>query len=116
MPKRDDCEANIRAGRLQPGMTFNQRVWALTARIPSGRVTTYRELARKLETRGYRAVGNALNRNPYAPGVPCHRVVGSDGSLTGFFHGLEAKRRMLQQEGVPMRGDRVDLSLALHSL
>ena len=61
-------------------------------------------------------MGNALNRNPYAPAVPCHRVVGSDGSLTGFFHGLEAKRRLLEGEGVPIHGQRVDLDRAFHAL
>ena len=94
-------EQHIRAGRIVDGMTFNQRVWALTARIPRGRVTTYGELAKALGSPGAsRAVGNALNRNPYAPEVPCHRVVGSSGDLTGFAGGLEKKRRMLEEEGV----------------
>jgi methylated-DNA-[protein]-cysteine S-methyltransferase len=60
-------------------------------------------------TRAFRAVGNALHRNPYAPVVPCHRVVGSDGNLTGYAGGLAAKRRMLESEGVRVVGDRVDL-------
>ena len=85
-------------------MSFNQKVWALTARVPKGRVTTYGELARALGTKAYRAVGNAMNKNPYAPGVPCHRVVGSDGSLTGFAAGLTKKRKMLIQEGVEVSG------------
>src|SRR3954468_3165376 len=100
-------ESHIRSGRIVPGMTFNQKVWALTARVPKGRVTTYGELARALGTKAYRAVGNAMNKNPYAPGVPCHRVVGSDGSLTGFASGLEKKRKMLASEGVTCTGDRV---------
>jgi len=62
-------EAEIRAGRIVDGMTFSQKVWALTSRIPAGRVTTYSEIARALGTKAYRAVGNALNKNPYAPGV-----------------------------------------------
>lgn len=103
-------EEQIRSGRLCQGMTFNQKVWALTARIPLGRITTYAEIARALGTRGCRAVGNALNRNPYASGVPCHRVVGSDGRLTGFAGGLEMKRRLLSSEGIPMNGQRVNLS------
>jgi O6-methylguanine-DNA--protein-cysteine methyltransferase len=57
-------ESNIKAGRLVKGMSFNQRVWALTARVPRGRVTTYGEIAHKLGTKAYRAVGNAMNRNP----------------------------------------------------
>jgi methylated-DNA-[protein]-cysteine S-methyltransferase len=103
----DRFEQQIRAGRVLPGMSFNQKVWALTARIPKGRVTTYAELARALGTTAYRAVGNAMNRNPYAPGVPCHRVVGSDGSLTGYAGGLEKKRRMLADEGVDVSERRV---------
>jgi O-6-methylguanine DNA methyltransferase len=96
----DPIEAAIYAGRIVPGMTFNQQVWAVTARIPPGRVVTYADVARALGTTAYRAVGIALNRNPYAPRVPCHRVVGSDGSLTGFAGGLEKKRQLLEAEGV----------------
>jgi methylated-DNA-[protein]-cysteine S-methyltransferase len=90
--------------------TFSQKVWAETARIPAGRVATYADLARRLGTSGYRAVGNALHRNPFAPRVPCHRVVGSDGSLTGYAGGLAAKQRLLESEGVRVIAGRVDLS------
>ena len=99
-------EKHIKLGKLLPGMTFNQKVWALTARIPAGKVTTYAAIARALVTKGYRAVGNALNRNPYAPGVPCHRVVGSTGALTGFATGVEKKRELLAREGVLSARDR----------
>ena len=109
-------EADIHAGRITPAMSFNQKIWALTSRVPTGKVTTYAEIARKLGTRGYRAVGNALNRNPYAPAVPCHRVVGSDGSLTGFAHGVTKKRAMLAKEGVNFRGERADLQACFHAL
>jgi methylated-DNA-[protein]-cysteine S-methyltransferase len=107
MAKATSMESAIRAGRVVEGMTFNQKIWALTSQIPKGRVTTYAELARAVGTKAYRAVGNAMNKNPYAPGVPCHRVVGSDGSLTGYAHGLAKKRKMLADEGVPCRGNRV---------
>ena len=100
----------IKRGRISKGMTFNQKVWAMTARIPAGRDTTYGEIARALGTKGYRAVGNALNRNPYAPTVPCHRVVGSSGALTGFAHGIAKKQAMLTKEGVAMRNGKVDVS------
>ena len=93
-------EQHIKLGQLRPGMTFNQKVWALCARVPAGKVTTYGEIAKALKSKGYRAVGNALNKNPYAPQVPCHRVVGSNGSLTGFAGGLEKKQRLLNDEGV----------------
>jgi methylated-DNA-[protein]-cysteine S-methyltransferase len=97
----------IKRGRFVPGMSFNEKVWALTARIPKGKVTTYGEIASALGTKAYRAVGNALNRNPYAPAVPCHRVVGSDRSLTGFAHGVSTKARMLVAEGVEVKHGRV---------
>jgi methylated-DNA-[protein]-cysteine S-methyltransferase len=100
----------IRSGKIVPGMSFNEKVWAMTARIPKGKVVTYGDIARALKTKAYRAVGNALNRNPYAPGVPCHRVVGGNGSLTGFASGLEKKTRMLESEGVRVIASRVDVS------
>jgi len=106
----NDREPDIRAGRLRPGMTFNERVWALTARIPAGKVVTYRDIAEAMGTKGFRAVGNALNKNPYAPGVPCHRVVGSDGRLTGFAGGLDKKERLLSTEGVRVAHGRADLA------
>lgn len=102
-------EHDIKSGRITKSMSFNQKVWAMTARIPKGRVTTYGEIARALGTRAYRAVGNALNRNPHAPRVPCHRVVGSDGSLTGFDAGLPLKQKMLEREGIPVVNGKVNL-------
>ena len=95
---RSAFERQIKAGELCDGMTFNEKVWALTARIPKGKVTTYGEIARALDCNGARAVGNALNRNPFAPQVPCHRVVGSAGALTGFAGGLAAKELLLGLE------------------
>lgn len=80
--------------------------------IPKGRVTTYGLIAKKLNTRAYRAVGNACRRNPYAPRVPCHRVVRSDGSIGGFGGktsgmSVEKKIRMLREEGVQVRDGKV---------
>src|SRR2546421_684407 len=98
---------NILAGKVTRAMNFNEKVWALTTQIPRGRVATYGEIARRLQSKGYRAVGNALNRNPLAPAVPCHRVVGSDGSLTGFAGGLAKKRQMLISEGVSLTNGKV---------
>ncbi len=106
----------IATGRLHPKMTFNERVWALCARVPRGKVTTYSEIAHKLGTRAYRAVGNALNKNPYAPTVPCHRVVGSTGDLTGFASGLQKKQLMLEAEGVGVKNGRLNLHKHLHRL
>ena len=91
---------DIRAGRLMAGMTFPEKVLVLTARIPFGQVTTYGEIARALGTRAYRAVGQALHRNPFASKVPCHRVVGD---LTGYGSGLRKKIQLLRSEGVSVR-------------
>jgi methylated-DNA-[protein]-cysteine S-methyltransferase len=93
---------DILAGRIVAGMNFNQKVWALCARVPAGFVVSYGDIARALGSQAYRAVGNALNKNPYAPAVPCHRVVGSNGSLTGFAGGLAKKRALLEAEGVKL--------------
>ena len=82
------------------GTPFQQRVWAITRSIPRGSTRTYGSVARQAGSpRSARAVGQAMARNPWPVIVPCHRVVGSDGSLTGFGGGLDMKRRMLAMEG-----------------
>jgi len=88
-------------------MNFNQKVWQICKLIPKGRVSTYKEIARKLKTKAYRAVGNALNKNPYSPKVPCHRVVKSDGSVGGFAKGQKAKIRMLEKEGIRIKNKKI---------
>ena len=86
---------------------FQQRVYALTKKVPSGAVTTYKDIAGALRLRCYRAVGQALHKNPFAPVVPCHRVVTSDGSLGGFAHGCAAKQRLLEAEGIKIRENKI---------
>jgi len=81
-------------------------------RIPRGRVTTYALIARRLHTRAYRAVGNACRKNPYAPRVPCHRVVRSDGSVGGFGGKISGKTvakkiQMLKKEHVEIRRGKI---------
>lgn len=98
-------------GLLTPGMSFTQRVWAMCCRIPAGKVATYGGLAKALnKPKAARAVGQALHVNPYAPGVPCHRVVAADGRLNGYAGGLPMKRQLLQDEGVNIEAYRVDLA------
>jgi len=81
------------------GGSFQRRVWDLLERIPYGRTTTYGELARELgDATLARAVGGAVGHNPLSVIVPCHRVVGSDGRLTGYAGGLERKRFLLELE------------------
>ncbi|MDE2490830.1 MAG: MGMT family protein, partial [Elusimicrobia bacterium] len=83
--------------------SFDRAVWTACAEIPRGEVRTYGWIARRIGKPGAaRAVGGALGRNPFAPVVPCHRVVGADGRLTGYSGagGVAKKRRMLRAEGV----------------
>lgn len=81
------------------GTPFQQRVWKLLVQIPFGRTITYVELARRIgRPDAARAAGNANGRNPISIIVPCHRVVGADGSLTGYAGGIEKKRWLLDWE------------------
>ena len=83
------------------GTTFQQQVWSALRKIPPGTVLTYGELAMKLQKpTAYRAVGMTNALNPIAIVVPCHRLVGTNGALTGYAGGLERKRWLLQHEGV----------------
>lgn len=81
---------------------FCRKVWTVCAEIPRGQVRTYGWIARRIGSpKAARAVGQALGKNPFAPTIPCHRVVGADGSLTGFSAkgGLASKRALLKKEG-----------------
>jgi methylated-DNA-[protein]-cysteine S-methyltransferase len=81
------------------GDEFQRRVWELIDRIPYGQTTTYGEMAAALgDPIGARRVGGAVGRNPLSLIVPCHRVVGKDGNLTGYAGGLERKRFLLELE------------------
>src|SRR5512134_2540850 len=84
-----------------PGLTpFMRAVYHVVAVIPRGCTMTYAQVARAVGKPGaVRAVGTALNRNPFAPHVPCHRVVRSDGTLGGFAHGTAKKKALLKREG-----------------
>ncbi len=78
---------------------FSKRVYDAVSKIPRGQVRTYKEIAREAGSpQSYRAVGNALNKNPYMGKVPCHRVIRSDGSIGGFAKGPSAKYHLLKKE------------------
>lgn len=81
------------------GSPFRQAVWDILLTIPRGQTMTYGEIARRLGVRSAQAVGGAVGHNPISILIPCHRVVGSDGSLTGYAGGVERKARLLQLEG-----------------
>ncbi|MFA5039082.1 MAG: MGMT family protein [Candidatus Omnitrophota bacterium] len=78
---------------------FEKAVYAAVLTIPPGETRSYAWVARAIHRpKSCRAVGNALNKNPYAPFVPCHRVIASNGSLGGFNGGLHKKARLLERE------------------
>lgn len=83
------------------GTPFQQRVWEALRAIPFGQTRSYKDIAQMVDSpRGFRAVGMANNRNPIPILIPCHRVVGADGSLTGYAGGLELKKALLAIEGL----------------
>jgi len=83
------------------GTDFQRRVWTELTLIPYGTTTSYGELARRLRLgpESARAVGSANGANPIAVVIPCHRVIGANGALTGYAYGLDYKRRLLELEG-----------------
>ncbi len=82
-------------------MDFNNKVFALCKKIPKGKVSTYKLIAKKIKfPNAYRAVGNALNKNKFLIKVPCHRVVLSSGFVGGYAKGTKEKIKLLEKEGV----------------
>ena len=79
---------------------FQQSVWQVLREIPYGKTMTYGEIAQKIQCASAQAVGGAVGKNPLSVFVPCHRVLGSQGQLTGYAGGLERKRWLLSHEGV----------------
>src|SRR3989338_8987091 len=126
-------------------MNFNEKCYEILKKVPRGKVTTYGELARAVGSpKAARAVGNAMkrnpyvflstgnsskarlrarnkkefpvNKNPYAPEVPCHRVVGAKGEMVGFASGVDKKIKMLKEECVEVENGRVDLGKYFYGL
>jgi len=94
---------------------FQKRVYELCKKVPKGRVTTYKAIAKKMGTKAYRAVGNALNKNPFGilncsgkNAVPCHRVVAINGKLHGFARGLRKKAELLKKEGIKIKNNKIE--------
>ena len=88
------------------GSEFRQNVWNILREIPYGEVVTYGDIAKKMatsverESMSSQAIGGAVGHNPISIIIPCHRVVGSDGSLTGYAGGIDTKAKLLELEGV----------------
>ena len=104
----------IITNKMQP-LSFNEKVYDVLKRVPKGKITTYKILAEALDTKAYRAVGQAMRNNPYAPRVPCHRVIKSDGSIGGFSGSInpnskEVKRKieMLRKEGMKIQDNKIE--------
>lgn len=94
--QRSEFDLPLNAG----GTEFQQAVWSALGRIPFGELRSYRDIAQDIgRAKAVRAVGAANGANPLPIIVPCHRVIGSDGSLTGFADGLETKKKLLKHEG-----------------
>lgn len=86
------------------GTPFQKRVWSALREIPAGRTASYREIARAIGApNAVRAVGAANGQNPISLVIPCHRVIGADGGLTGYGGGIERKRWLLEHEGAISR-------------
>ena len=88
---------------------LSEQVYALLKKIPNGKITTYKDIAQALNTKGYQAIGQVLKKNPNAPLIPCHRVVKSDGTLGGYAgktsgQKILVKKRLLEKEGIRFEG------------
>lgn len=87
---------------------FAKAIYLSLLRVPEGKVTTYKDLAESIGSKAYRGVGQVMNKNPYAPTVPCHRVISSDRTIGGFAHGVKKKIALLKKEGVHIKNGKVD--------
>lgn len=93
------CKPKPSRLRLAPhGTAFQHQVWSALSAIPYGQTTTYGQLATELNCKSAQAIGSAVGKNPLSIVVPCHRVLGADGSLTGYAGGLERKAALLELE------------------
>jgi len=95
---------------------FQKRVYEKLQQVPKGKVTTYKELAKAVKSKAYRAVGTAMKKNPFAPKVPCHRVINSDGYVGNYTApgGINKKIELLRKEGVIVQNHYIDLNKYLY--
>lgn len=88
---------------------FYDKCYALLKKVPSGKVVTYKEIARKLNSRGYRAVGNAMNHNKDLVNISCYKVICSDGRVGGYALGIRKKIELLRKDGIEAKNGKIDL-------
>lgn len=86
---------------------FYEKCYIILKEVPRGKITTYKEIANQLNSKAYRAVGKAMNKNPYAPKIPCHRVINSNGNVGRFAFGVENKIRILKKEGIKFKENKI---------
>lgn|SRR3989338_2188552 len=88
-------------------MLESKKIYDLLCQIPKGCVTTYGEIARKLGVKAYRAVGKIVGQNDDIPATPCHRVVHSDSSISGYALGVDKKIALLKEEGIEVKNGKI---------
>jgi len=88
-------------------MKFKEKVYKVCKKIPKGYISTYGEITKALNSKAYKAVGNAMNKNPYFPIVPCHRVINSNGNIGGFASGTKNKIKLLKKEGIKIKDNKI---------
>ena len=88
-------------------MNFGEKVLELTKKIPKGKITTYKIIAEKLNTKAYRAVGTALHNNKKPIVIPCHRVVNSNGFIGGYGGGVRKKIKLLEKEKIKVKNKKI---------
>ena len=100
------------------GRSFEEECYFFLKKVPKGKVTTYKELGKAFNSKAYRAVGNAMNKNPILGNlkgqVPCHRVVKSDGIVGGFASGTKNKIKLLEKEGIEINKGKINLKKYLY--
>ena len=89
-------------------MNFIDKYFELISEVPKGKVTTYKEIARALNTKAYRAVGRAMAKNKNLILLPCHRVIKNDGKVGGYVMGINKKIKLLQKEGISIINGKVE--------
>lgn len=93
-------------------MKLDEKVYELCKRIPEGKISTYKILGKRLNTKAYRAIGQCLKKNPYAPIVPCHRIVSNSGFIGGFKgktsgKEIQEKIKLLEKEGIKVKDNKI---------
>ncbi len=97
-------------------MNFNQKCYELLSKIPKGKISTYKQIANILNTKAYRAVGNAMANNPNPIISPCHRVIKSNGYIGGYTLGVKKKISLLKNEGIVIKKNEIiDFEKYIHS-